>query len=117
MRHAIAGIRYLLRDQHNARLHALATILVLASGFYFHVTPSEWLALTLAITMVWTAEALNTAFEYLCDVISPEFHPLVKKSKDIAAGAVLMSAIGAAAIGFIIFLPHVKPLLQLLPGI
>ena len=111
MRHAIAGIRSLLRDQHNAWLHALATMVVLAGGCYFHVTSSEWLALTLAITIVWTAEALNTAFEYMCDVVSSQFHPLVKKSKDIAAAAVLMAAMGAAAVGLIVFLPHVRSLL------
>ena len=56
--------------------------------------------------VLWVVEALNTAFEYLCDVVSPEFHPLVRKSKDIAAGAVLLSAVGAAAIGLIIFVPY-----------
>jgi diacylglycerol kinase (ATP) len=65
----------------------------------------------MAITGVWVVEALNTAFELLCDVASPEFHPLVKKSKDVAAGAVLLSAIGAATIGLVIFLPYVTPYL------
>jgi diacylglycerol kinase (ATP) len=111
MGHALDGIRTLLRDQHNAWIHALATVAVLAAGFYFYVSSTEWIALILAITIVWVAEALNTALEYLCDVVSPEFHPLVKKSKDIAAGAVLMAAMGAAAVGVIVFLPHVRSLL------
>jgi diacylglycerol kinase (ATP) len=55
---------------------------------------------------VWTAEALNTAFEFLCDVASPDFHPLVAKSKDVAAAGVVMSAIGSAVIGLLIFGPH-----------
>jgi diacylglycerol kinase (ATP) len=59
---------------------------------------------------VWVSEALNIAFEFLCDVASPEFHPLVKKSKDVAAGAVLLSAIGAAIIGCIVFIPHITAL-------
>lgn len=110
--HAIDGISTLFRDQHNAWIHALATAVVLAGAYYFHVSAIEWLALIVAISMVWIAEALNTAFEYLCDVVSPEFHPLVKKSKDIAAGAVLIAAMGAVAIGVVVFLPYLKPLLQ-----
>jgi diacylglycerol kinase (ATP) len=111
MGHALDGIRTLLRDQHNAWIHALATVAVLAAGFYFYVSSTEWIALILAITIVWVAEALNTALEYLCDVVSPEFHPLVRRSKDIAAGAVLIAAMGAAAVGLIVFLPHVRSLL------
>jgi diacylglycerol kinase (ATP) len=111
MGHALDGIRTLLRDQHNAWIHALATVAVLSAGFYFYVSSTEWIALILAITIVWVAEALNTALEYLCDVVSPEFHPLVEKSKDIAAGAVLIAAMGAAAVGLIVFLPHVRSLL------
>ena len=61
----------------------------------------------LAVVGVWTAEALNTALEFLCDVASPEFHPLVEKSKDVAAGAVLIAALGAVAIGILVFGPHV----------
>jgi diacylglycerol kinase (ATP) len=56
---------------------------------------------------VWTAEALNTAFEFLCDVASPEFHPLVKQAKDVAAAAVLIAAMGATIIGLLVFVPHV----------
>lgn len=96
----------MLKSQHNAWVHAVATIAVLAAGFFFGVSTSEWCFLILLIMAVWVAEALNTAFEFLCDVASPEFHPLVKKSKDVAAGAVLLSAMGAAAVGLIIFIPH-----------
>jgi diacylglycerol kinase (ATP) len=60
----------------------------------------------LAIVLVWVAEALNTAFEYLCDVASPEFHPLVEKSKDVAAGAVLLSALGAVIVAAFVFGPY-----------
>jgi diacylglycerol kinase (ATP) len=61
---------------------------------------------------VWTAEALNTAFEFLADAASPEFHPLVKHAKDVAAGAVLISAIGSVVIGTLILGPHVVELLK-----
>ena len=105
--HALEGIVEIMRSQHNAWLHALATLCVLAAGYVFDVSISQWCFLIMAITGVWVVEALNTAFELLCDVASPEFHPLVKKSKDVAAGAVLLSAIGAATIGLVIFLPYV----------
>ena len=105
--HAIHGIIEMLSSQHNAWVHAVATFGVLATEFIFEVSTSEWCFLILVIMAVWVAEALNTAFELLCDVASPEFHPLVKKSKDVAAGAVLLSAMGAAVVGLIIFIPYV----------
>ena len=97
----------MLRSQHNAWLHLLATILVITAGFYFKLSPIEWSLIVLAIMAVWTAEALNTAFEFLADVTNPEFHPLVKKSKDVAAGGVLISAFGAAIIAILIIGPRV----------
>ncbi len=104
--HAINGIKIVLVTQHNAWIHLAATLFVIFAGFYFSVTAAEWVCLVLAIVMVWVAEALNTAFELLCDVASPEFHPVVKKSKDVAAGAVLVSAIGSIIIGTIVLLPY-----------
>lgn len=106
VRYAIVGIRDMIVSQHNAWVHAVATAAVVCAGLLLGVSPIEWCILILAISSVWVAEALNTAFELLCDVASPEFHPLVRKAKDIAAGAVLLSAIGAAAIGLVIFLPY-----------
>ena len=96
----------MLRTQHNAWIHALATLVVVAAGLFFGLKASEWLWLILAIVAVWTAEALNTAFELLADVASPGFHPLVEKSKDVAAGAVLISAVGSVVIGVIVLGPH-----------
>jgi diacylglycerol kinase (ATP) len=104
--HALHGIIEMLKSQHNAWVHAVATLGVIAAGWVFGVSVTEWCFLILVIMSVWVAEALNTAFEFLCDVASPEFHPLVKKSKDVAAGAVLLSALGAAAVGLIVFVPH-----------
>lgn len=106
------GIRTMLISQHNARIHAAATLLVVAGGVAFRVTRLEWLALIMAIVAVWTAESLNTALEFLCDVASPEFHPLVEKAKDVAAGAVLISAFGAAAAGALVFGPYVSEALS-----
>jgi diacylglycerol kinase (ATP) len=100
------GLRTIFVSQHNARIHAAATLAVLAVGIGLRVSRLEWLCLILATALVWTAEALNTALEFLCDVASPEFHPLVEKAKDVAAGAVLISAFGAALVGLLIFVPH-----------
>jgi diacylglycerol kinase (ATP) len=107
-RAAIAGIGFVLKTQHNSWLHLIAAIVVCVAGVALNITAEDWRWLVIAIALVWFAEVLNTAFEHLCDVVSPEFHPSVKKSKDIAAGAVLICAIGSAALGVMIFLPYVK---------
>lgn len=106
------GVRTMIRSQHNAWVHAVATVGVIAVGLLAGLTRLEWFVLVLAIVAVWTAESLNTAFEFLCDVTSPEFHPLVEKAKDVAAGAVLITAIGATAIGLLIFVPYIAKLLD-----
>jgi len=100
------GVRTMLLSQHNARIHAAATMVVVAGGVAVRLDRYEWIAVVLAIVSVWTAEALNTALEFLCDVASPDFHPLVEKAKDVAAGAVLITALGAVAIAGFVFGPH-----------
>jgi diacylglycerol kinase (ATP) len=97
----------MLKSQHNAWIHAVATVVVIAVGLGFGLDRIEWSLIVLSIISVWTAEALNTAFEFLCDVASPEYHPLVEKAKDVAAGAVLVCAIGAACIGALVFAPRI----------
>jgi diacylglycerol kinase (ATP) len=109
---AFIGIWTMLKTQHNAWIHACATVAVVAAGLFFGVSGGEWCRLVLAIVAVWTAEALNTAFEFLADVASPAFHPLVKHAKDVAAGAVLISAIGAVVIGLLVLGPHVLELIR-----
>jgi diacylglycerol kinase (ATP) len=106
--HAGRGIVTMLASQHNAWVHAAATLIVVAGGVGFGVSRIEWLVLVLAVVAVWTAESLNTALEYLCDVASPEFHPLVEKAKDVAAGAVLVCALGAVICGAIVFWPYLR---------
>jgi len=106
-RYAINGIALMLKSQHNAWLHATASVAVILVGIFFHISSSEWCWLVLAIMAVWTAEALNTALEFLADVASPEFHPLVKSAKDVAAGAVLISAVGSVVIALLVFGPHI----------
>jgi diacylglycerol kinase (ATP) len=114
-RYAGRGLITMVASQHNAWVHAAASVAVITTGLVFGLTRLEWFVLVLAIVSVWTAECLNTAFEFLCDVTSPEFHPLVEKAKDVAAGAVLITAIGAFAIGGLVFVPHALKLLGRTP--
>mgnify|MGYP001560256548 FL=1 len=109
--HAFRGLKVLLQTQHNARIHALATVLVVAAGALFGISPAEWALIVLAIVCVWATEALNTSIEFLVDLASPELHPLAAKAKDVAAGAVLVAAIGSLIVGVLVFGPYVLKLL------
>jgi diacylglycerol kinase (ATP) len=100
------GVWILLRSQHNSWIHATATLVVVAAGVALGVSRADWLALVLAMTLVWSAEACNTAIEFLSDAAQPEFHPLIEKAKDVAAGAVLLAALGALTVGVLVFAPH-----------
>ena len=111
VRYAVRGVRTMLAGQHNAWVHAGATGAVVVAGLLLHLPPGDWCWLIAAVMAVWTAEALNTAFEFLCDVASPGFHPAVEKAKDVAAGGVLISAVGSVAIGVLVFGPHLLHLL------
>lgn len=106
VRYALSGVVYMLRTQHNAWLHVIASAVVVAAGMVLHVSAADWRWLIAAMAIVWVAEAMNTAFEHLCDVVSPEFHASVKKSKDVAAGAVLIAASAAALIGGSVIAPY-----------
>lgn len=106
VRHAVNGVWLTLKTQHNAWIHAAATVAVLAMGMALGISRGDWCLLVLACTAVWTAEALNTALEYLADAACREFHPVVGAAKDVAAGAVLITAVGAAVIGVLVFAPY-----------
>lgn len=101
-RHAGAGIVATFSTQPNAKIHALASVAVVALGLWLDVSRGDWCWLILAIALVFAAECMNTALESLADATSPELHPLVGRAKDAAAGAVLCTAIGAAAIGLLV---------------
>jgi undecaprenol kinase/diacylglycerol kinase (ATP) len=83
-------------------------VLVIAFGFVYELTTFEWCWITLAIGLVIVTEILNTAIEHLTDLVSPEFHPLAQKTKDAAAGAVLIASIIAVIIGLLVFLPKMN---------
>lgn len=106
--HALRGLGFVLRTQHNAWIHLALTTVVVIAGLWLGIEASDWRWIVLAIALVWIAEIANTAFEHLCDVVQPELHPSVKATKDIAAGAVLAAAIAAAIIGLLVFLPYLS---------
>lgn len=109
--YAFRGIADLFRCEHNARIHAVVGALVVAAGFFFSISPSEWTAITICIGGVFAAEAFNSAIEALADMVSKEHHPLIRRCKDTAAGAVLLFVLGAVVTGLIIFIPKLSALL------
>ena len=102
--HAFAGIAWALRTQRNLRLHALATVAVVVLGGVVNLADWEWVAIGLCIALVWMAELFNTAIEVLCDRLTREPDEQIRRVKDTAAGAVLVTAIVAAIVALIIFL-------------
>ena len=105
--HAFRGLALLLASQHNAWIHAVATLAVLVAGLVLGVSRLEWALLALAIGGVWAAEAFNTAIEQLADVVSPAPDARIGQAKDVAAAAVLLAAIAAAVVGLLVFAPRV----------
>lgn len=104
-RHAFAGIFEALRSERHMQFHLGATFLVIALSVWLRLSAGEWLWLLAAITGVWVAELMNTAIERTVDRISSEHHPLAKTAKDTAAGAVLIAALFAVAVGAIVLGP------------
>ncbi len=104
--HAGRGILVLLKTTPNVWIHIVALGIVVALGFYFHITTTEWIALVFVCGLVLVSEAFNTALEIDINLTSPKYHPYARDVKDVAAGAVLIAAITAGIVGVIIFLPY-----------
>ena len=109
---AFEGIFYLLRTQPNAQIHVVVGVIMVALGIIFQIGQTEWLALAVIMTLVITAEGVNTAIEAVVDLASPQRHPLAKIAKDVAAGTVLLAAMGAVVVGCLIFLAPLWALIQ-----
>jgi diacylglycerol kinase len=103
---AIAGFIHAVKTQHALWLQLSAAAVIILIGLYFNITREDWRWLIVAIAMVITAETMNTAIEFLADAFTQEHHPLIGHAKDVAAGAVLVAALGAAAIGVLTFWPY-----------
>ena len=104
--YAFAGIGYCLRTQRNFRIHSAAAVLVGIVGVVLGLDPGAWAVLVLTVTLMLTAEMVNTVIEAVVDLASPGYHPLAKVAKDVAAGAVLLTALGAVGVGGCLFLPR-----------
>lgn len=104
--YAVAGLRYMVAGQANARIHLLAMLTVLVAGLLTGLDRLEWALLVLVAALVFALEAVNTAVESLADALHPEPHPLIGRAKDVAAGAVLVSAVCSVIIAALVFLPH-----------
>lgn len=107
-RYAFRGIRIYLHSGGNSRFHLVATVVVIALGIWLEATVKSWCLLVLAIGLVHAAEIFNTAIEKTIDLISPGKHPLAGQVKDLAAGAVLLSALAAALTGALVFIPLLR---------
>jgi diacylglycerol kinase (ATP) len=115
--YAFRGLRYFFTTQRNAQIHFLISLCVVALGVVLGIERWEWLALVIMIALVLAAEALNTAIEAVVDLVTSQYHPLARVAKDVAAGAVVLCAIGAVVVGCLVFVPHLWPLvLSLIEG-
>ena len=108
--YAFNGLKILFIEEHNARIHLIAGVLVLIVGIYLNISKLEWIAVTLAIGLVITVEIINSVIENMADFVSPEWHNMIKKIKDLSAAGVLVSSITALIIGLIVFLPKIVSL-------
>jgi diacylglycerol kinase (ATP) len=109
--YAVRGLSIIAKTQHNFWIQIVAAFVVLGLGVWLHIAHLEWALLVIVMTAVLVTESINTAFEIDIDLTSPEYHPYAKDTKDVAAGAVLLSVIGAVAVGGIIFIPKILLLL------
>ena len=105
--YAFNGIGETFRRERNFKIHIIFMVAVIICGIYFQIKMHEWLICFLLFALVLSLEIVNTSIEAIVDLASPDYHPLAKTAKDCSAGAVLVSAIFAAVIGLIIFIPYI----------
>lgn len=103
--YAFRGMGYALRTQRNMRLHVIATLGVATAGLFFHISATEWMAVTLCCAMVISFELINTSIETIVDWVSPEWHEKAGRMKDLSAAAVLLAALASVLVGGFIFIP------------
>nr|MBC7613131.1 diacylglycerol kinase family protein [Pseudopedobacter sp.] len=109
--YAFNGLKILFKEEHNARVHLFIAILAILAGLILKISAIEWVAVILVIGLVFITEIINTSIENIADFISTERHPKIKVIKDLAAAAVILSAIVSVIIGLLIFLPKLLALI------
>ena len=105
--YAFNGLKVLLQEEHNSRIHLFATVCVVIAGALLKLSVLQWAAVAFAVGLVFSGEIFNSAIEDLSDVVCPERDDRIKKVKDLAAAAVLVNAIAAAVIGLLVFVPKI----------
>ena len=105
--YAFNGLKILIKEEHNARIHLFIACCVLIAGVIFKISIVEWITVIFCIGLVFALELINSAIENTADFISKEKNETIKKIKDLSAGAVLIAAIASAIIGLIIFIPKI----------
>lgn len=106
-RYAFEGLYALFKKDYKFLIHVLIALIVIICGFIFQLTAIEWMFIIIAIGLVSAFEAMNTALEYVVDLVTSDYHALAKHAKDVAAASVLITALIALVIGLIIFIPHI----------
>ena len=106
-RFALEGLKVLVSEEHNSRIHFVVSLLAISAAFYFKISGLEWLALILCIGFVFALEIINSAIENLADFVEPNRHEAIKKIKDLAAASVLVGSITTASVGLIVFIPKI----------
>ena len=106
--YAFQGLYVLITTQPNAKIHAVATLVVCTTGYFIRLERWEWVAALICLGMVWMGEALNTALEFLADEVSLEIRPRIGKAKDVAAAGVLIAALASVAVAIVILFGHLK---------
>ena len=105
--YAFNGLKILIREEHNSRIHILAAMVAVIAGLFFQLSAIEWVAIVLAIGWVIALEIINSAIENISDFVSPGQNEMIKKIKDLSAAGVLVGAITAVIIGLIVFVPKI----------
>ena len=114
--YSIDGLAYAYKYEQSMLIHVIATIGVVTANILFGISSFEWLVTLLSIGMVLSAELINTAIEAVVDLVTLEIHPLAKIAKDCGSAATFVLAMMAAAIGFVVYIPHIIELVKNLIG-
>ena len=110
--HARSGIKLIFKNERNFRIDLIAAIIVVIVGFLFKISHTDWIAISLVISVVFVSETINSAIEALCDTVSLEYKVNIKYAKDVSAGAVLVSALVSVITGLIVFVPYIVELVK-----
>ncbi len=107
VRYAFNGALYLCKTEASIQIQLVIALIIIAAGFYFNISTTEWLVQIAMIGLVMSMEGINTAVEYIADFIHPDLHASIGRIKDIAAGAVFIASIASVVIAIIIYYPKI----------